>query len=281
MDEQERELERSASAGDENARRALGHARRRRGLGWHGETMPRRITLADDFPTYSFDTGRGFSIEMIRLHEAGVWIARRPTRWLDYERWRHEIDGSSRTHRGRTRFGSTDDDPVADREWEKAATFCHWIGCRLPLRVEIERARMSLPPHGFIVPQGLREWCDDGELGQSGAFIVPPRGTAVAEPTHRRRADLGFRATFAANSDIEFVVDRLGARLPGIGCSRHRPEGTVGGVWLFWRGEHRVHVRSSDANGMCPFSLQASNHEAPFEGDTVDEVVERIVEWLG
>jgi hypothetical protein len=166
MDEHLRDLERRANAGDLTARRTLGPERLRLGLWWHGEWLPDRVVVQAEFPGYTIDAGRGFSVEMLYEPALGLWIARRPTRWVDYERWRATQDGSTRTRRAPTNCGSADDDPVTNREWRKASDYCQWIGCRLPRRNEIERARTTLAADGIVSrkgsPSGVRTVTSNG-----------------------------------------------------------------------------------------------------------------------
>ncbi|HZU95290.1 MAG TPA: SUMF1/EgtB/PvdO family nonheme iron enzyme [Planctomycetota bacterium] len=286
MDEHLRDLERRARTGDATARRALGHEHIRHGLGWHGEELPVPLAVQPErFPVYTFETGRGFSVEMLYEPALTLWIARRPTRWADYERWRTTRDGSTRTRRGPTNHGSGDDDPVSNREWRKASDFCQWIGCRLPRRDEIERARTTLATDGIVLPGGFTEWCSDGDeqraLTPYRAFVAGSGPTSTVR-TNERSPDLGFRPVFPTGRDIDRVIAEVKNVLPNVICDRQHvshPGADDDDLWFFRLPGGAGTVRVESPWGACPFNVWDENNE--LQDQNVAQTVARIVEWLG
>ncbi len=191
MDVRLRDLERAASGGDERALLALEQEWHRRGLGWHGESLPSGLRRADERGLYIW-TDRGFSLVLVRVTATpAFWIARSPVSCSEYDAYKFPINGRERD-RPASPFGDGDDAPRG-ATWGSAVGFCQRGGLRLPSIVEwhaaVERTRRGL----LVAISGLSEWCFDAD-GRGRRMIFDPsdqrRSSAIES---ERQPTIGFR----------------------------------------------------------------------------------------
>jgi hypothetical protein len=188
-DDELRELERRASQGDAEARRALENAWARLGRGWNGETLPDRLRTGFEKPFYLWDTLLGFAIEMVlvpagevevtvfdlplslRLGAASHAGTRRERRSVARPFWiaRTQV---SREEYAQLKYVGTPvpDAPMISVTFKRAAEFAAWVGLDLPTEAQWDKASCeTLRGQSFM---GMTpEWCSDDYIEPATASI--------------------------------------------------------------------------------------------------------------
>jgi formylglycine-generating enzyme len=164
VDEVRRELERRVNAGDYTALPALERIWIQAGLGWHGELLPKGLSVAPERGVYNWLLPeRGFALELVYVpagefcmgsdmqqgaqtshhprHRHRVsgdfWIGRFPITWREY---RGFCEVLGRQLPEEPRWGIFDDHPVVNVSWEDSVAFCRYAGVDLPREPEWEYA---------------------------------------------------------------------------------------------------------------------------------------------
>ncbi len=52
------------------------------------------------------------------------------------------------------------------------------------------------------------------------------------------------------------------------------------GIWFFWLPDQPGEVQIESSFGVCPFMVETDKHDERFTGASVQEVAEKVVEWL-
>jgi formylglycine-generating enzyme required for sulfatase activity len=203
-DDELRELERRASQGDAEARRALENAWARLGRGWNGETLPDRLRTGFEKPFYLWDTRLGFAIEMVLVPAGEVEVAvldlhlsgrlgsayevtRREKRSVARPFWiaRAQV---SRDQFAQHRYVGTPlpDDPVVTVTHERAAEFAAYVGLDLPTEAQWDKAACETLRGRSLLTGTTPEWCVDDYVEPAAPSISGKVLRRVVGASHAR-----------------------------------------------------------------------------------------------
>lgn len=79
--------------------------------------------------------------------------------------------------------------------------------------------------------------------------------------------------------DIEFIIDELTARVPGVHIERLKvahPGADDDGLWFINIPDQEKQVQIESSEGSCPFLIESDFNDDRFYGHTVQEVVATV-----
>lgn len=83
--------------------------------------------------------------------------------------------------------------------------------------------------------------------------------------------------------EVKRIITLVRETYPDIRWTRlwvRNPKVDDDGIWFFWLADKPGEVQIESSYGVCPFLIETDKHDERFAGDSVEDVVERVVEWL-
>ncbi len=189
-----RTLERAAGAGEEGAREALLSARRRAGLGWHGESVPALLRPKDgDAGVYEHvafvrESQRQLGLEFVYVPPSGdagpLYVGRYPVTLQHYMLWDLGITACLPRDRV-SMIGRAEPVPATGIGFASASNWCAWAGVRLPSEEEWLRAARPTEPDACMRMHDLTDGAFSIIDTEGNAWPCPKcHGTGWAWPEH-------------------------------------------------------------------------------------------------
>jgi hypothetical protein len=82
--------------------------------------------------------------------------------------------------------------------------------------------------------------------------------------------------------DVDRIIGWVSARLPDVQWQQLKVmfPADDDGLWFFDLPGGRNTVQIESSSGMCPFVVEHDLTEERYQGDTVEEVSAKVIEWL-